>query len=138
VRWQSSWHFAEVEESVLHVGLWAPGADSEEKHEPARDIDAAVVDSLKVLDPKRPIRETDMLLTALRGRLMRQRAGSYTVGWEHNTAPRRIVARLVNATKALTSVIGPQRRDSSRSARQLLAGPYLRIEKPRTGKCGRA
>ena len=29
----------------------APGADSEEKHEPASDIDTVVVDSLKVLDP---------------------------------------------------------------------------------------
>ena len=33
------------------------GADSEEKHEPVSDIDTAVVDSLKVLDPHRPIRE---------------------------------------------------------------------------------
>jgi hypothetical protein len=37
----------------------APGADSEEKHEPVSDIDTAVVDSLKVLDPDRPIREAD-------------------------------------------------------------------------------
>src|SRR6478752_5587905 len=37
-----------------------PGADSEEKHEPASDIDIAVVDSLKALDPKRPIREADI------------------------------------------------------------------------------
>ena len=29
----------------------------EEKHEPASDLDTAVVDSLKVLDPERPIRE---------------------------------------------------------------------------------
>jgi hypothetical protein len=29
-------------------------ADSEEKHEPASDIHAAVVDSLKVLDPEWP------------------------------------------------------------------------------------
>ena len=29
----------------------APGADSEEKHEPASDIDTVVVESLKVLDP---------------------------------------------------------------------------------------
>jgi len=29
-----------------------PGADSEEKQEPASDIDTALVDSLKVLDPK--------------------------------------------------------------------------------------
>ncbi len=33
------------------------GADSEEKHEPARDVDTVVVDSLKALDPNRPIRE---------------------------------------------------------------------------------
>jgi len=36
------------------------GADSEEKREPVRDIDTAVVDSLKVLDPNRPIREADI------------------------------------------------------------------------------
>ena len=38
----------------------APGADSEEKHEPVSDIDTVAVDSLKALDPKRPIREADM------------------------------------------------------------------------------
>jgi hypothetical protein len=37
-------------------------ADSEEKHEPASDIDTAMADSLKALDPKPPIREADMLL----------------------------------------------------------------------------
>ena len=37
--------------------LRSPGADSEEKHEPVSDIDTAAADSLKVLDPKRPIRE---------------------------------------------------------------------------------
>ena len=37
-----------------------PDPDSEEKREPVRDIDTAVVDSLKVLDPKRPIREADI------------------------------------------------------------------------------
>jgi hypothetical protein len=36
------------------------GADSEEKREPVRDIDTAVVGSLKVLDLKWPIREADM------------------------------------------------------------------------------
>jgi hypothetical protein len=41
--------------------LKGPGADSEEKHEPASDIEIAVVDSLKVLDPKRPIREADIV-----------------------------------------------------------------------------
>jgi hypothetical protein len=35
-------------------------ADSEEKHEPVSDIDAVAVDSLKALDPKRPIREADI------------------------------------------------------------------------------
>ena len=37
-----------------------PSADSEEKHEPVSDIDTAVVSSLKVLDPNRPIREADI------------------------------------------------------------------------------
>ena len=37
-----------------------PGADSEEKHEPASDIDTAEADSLKVLDPEWPIREADI------------------------------------------------------------------------------
>jgi len=36
------------------------GADSEENREPVRDIDTAVVDSLKVLDPNRPIREAEV------------------------------------------------------------------------------
>ena len=40
------------------------GADSEEKREPVSDIDTAVVDSLKALDPRRPIREADMAKTA--------------------------------------------------------------------------
>ena len=38
-----------------------PSADSEEKREPAGDIDTEVVDSLKVLDPKGPIREADIV-----------------------------------------------------------------------------
>ena len=36
------------------------GADSEEKHEPASDINTALMDSLKVLDPEGPIREADI------------------------------------------------------------------------------
>jgi hypothetical protein len=36
-------------------------ADSEEKHEPVSDIDIALVDSLKALDPKPPIREADVI-----------------------------------------------------------------------------
>jgi len=35
-------------------------ADSVEKHEPASDVSIAAVDSLKALDPNRPIREADM------------------------------------------------------------------------------
>ena len=33
---------------------------SEEKHEPVSDIDTVTVDSLKALDPNRPIREADI------------------------------------------------------------------------------
>ena len=40
----------------------ALGADSEEKHEPVSDIDTAAADSLKALDPERPIREADVRL----------------------------------------------------------------------------
>jgi hypothetical protein len=36
------------------------GADSEEKREPVSDVDTVMVDSLKVLDPKWPIREADI------------------------------------------------------------------------------
>jgi hypothetical protein len=35
-------------------------ADSEEKHVPASDVDTVAVDSLKALDPDRPIREADI------------------------------------------------------------------------------
>jgi hypothetical protein len=38
----------------------ALSADSGEKHEPVGDIDTAEVDSLKALDPNRPIREADI------------------------------------------------------------------------------
>ena len=44
------------------------GADSEEKRGPVSDIDIAVVDSLKVLDPNRPIREADSLRTLIKRR----------------------------------------------------------------------
>ena len=47
----------------LRIPYWKGlGADSEEKHEPVSDIDTVVVDSLKALDPKRPIREADIPL----------------------------------------------------------------------------
>ena len=42
----------------LRIPWWKGlGADSVEKHEPVSDIDTVVVDSLKALDPERPIRE---------------------------------------------------------------------------------
>src|SRR6516162_4974292 len=56
----------------LRTPCWkGPGADSEEKREPASDINTCAVDSLKVLDPKRPIREADI---AQNGQLTRPRA----------------------------------------------------------------
>jgi len=49
----------------LRIPWWKGlGADSEEKHEPASDIDIVVVESLKALDPERPIREADVLQTS--------------------------------------------------------------------------
>jgi hypothetical protein len=38
-----------------------PGAHSEEKHEPVSDTDNCRVESLKALDPERPIREADIV-----------------------------------------------------------------------------
>ena len=53
---------AKIVPPVLEFRYWKGlGADSEEKREPVSDIDTAVVDSLKVLDPNRPIREADIL-----------------------------------------------------------------------------
>ncbi len=40
----------------------ALSADSEEKREPARDIETATVESLKVLDTQWPIREAGMVV----------------------------------------------------------------------------
>src|SRR5436305_5833037 len=45
----------------LRIPWWKGlGADSEEKREPASDINTRVVESLKVLDTNRPIREADI------------------------------------------------------------------------------
>ena len=45
----------------LRIPWWKGlGADSEEKRDPASDINTRVVESLKVLDPNRPIREADI------------------------------------------------------------------------------
>ena len=38
------------------------GAESEEKREPASDINTPEVDGLKALDPNRPIREVDLVV----------------------------------------------------------------------------
>ena len=53
------WTF-QLHSNYAFIGRKEPGlgADSEEKHEPVSDI--VVVDSLKALDPERPIREADI------------------------------------------------------------------------------
>jgi len=52
---------AQVVPPRLRIPWWkGRSADSEEKREPVSDIDTAVVDSLKVLDLKWPIREADI------------------------------------------------------------------------------
>jgi len=58
----------------LRIPWWKGlGADSEEKHEPVSDIDTVVVDSLKALDPERPIREADIPESKPAGRLRTNR-----------------------------------------------------------------
>ena len=60
----------------LRIPYWKGlGADSEEKHEPVSDIDTVVVDSLKALDPKRPIREADITLRTRYVRFVPARSG---------------------------------------------------------------
>jgi hypothetical protein len=43
-----------------------PGADSEEKRAPLSDMNTALVDRLKALDPNRPIGEADISLCQFR------------------------------------------------------------------------
>jgi hypothetical protein len=47
------------------LGAAGLGVESEEKREPASDIDTATLDSLKALDPNRPIREADSCSAAI-------------------------------------------------------------------------
>jgi hypothetical protein len=42
--------------------LEGPSDESEEKREPVSDINTATLDSLKALDPNRPIREADIAI----------------------------------------------------------------------------
>jgi hypothetical protein len=53
-------HSPDVRFGPKATGLVRLGAESGEKREPVSDIDTVVVDSLKVLDPRRPIREADI------------------------------------------------------------------------------
>jgi hypothetical protein len=58
----------------LRIPRWKGlGAESEEKREPVSDIDTGVADSLKVLDPRRPIREADIDQAGLTYRDLRAR-----------------------------------------------------------------
>jgi hypothetical protein len=63
--WTCRWCNGKADPKIVPPRLRIPywkglGADSEEKREPVSDIDTAVVDSLKVLDLKWPIREADI------------------------------------------------------------------------------
>src|SRR5262249_12499739 len=59
-RWSDGKADRKIVPPRLRIPYWKGlGAESEEKHEPASDIDTGVVDSLKALDLKRPIREAD-------------------------------------------------------------------------------
>ena len=70
-----------------------PGANSEEKHEPASYIDTALVDSLKALDPEGPIREADMPANGSfapeAAVLFRSSAMIANAGWIPNSKPQR-------------------------------------------------
>ena len=76
LRIDSTYGYKEIEVQIIG----RLGADSEEKHEPVSDVDTAAADSLKVLDPKRPIREVDISRTwpkrpDMRGYFLQRRLG---------------------------------------------------------------
>ena len=63
--WTCRWSDGKADPKIVpprpRIPCWKGlGADSEEKHEPAGDIDTAAVEGLKALDPGRPIREADI------------------------------------------------------------------------------
>jgi hypothetical protein len=100
--------------------------DSEEKREPASDIDTAIVDGLKALDPDRPIREADIaLMTKTKrdeqcGSLSRSARRTRDVcdrvtwslrgGWgrRHDRGDRRLLARNRCRKRQAVRVIGPE------------------------------
>ena len=76
LRIDSTYGYKEIEVQIIG----RLGADFEEKHEPVSDVDTAAADSLKVLDPKRPIREVDISRTwpkrpDMRGYFLQRRLG---------------------------------------------------------------
>src|SRR5882672_3585262 len=58
------------------------------KHEPASDVDTAVVDSLKALDPKRPIREADIGQSLTANRKTALGGGHAEISCAHKSAVR--------------------------------------------------
>src|SRR5271166_7039 len=74
------------------------GADSEEKHEPVSDIDTATVDSLKVLDPNRPIREADMSC-------WESQNGNYGISGQSDSASLRLYARELHYFRPLLGLV---------------------------------
>src|SRR6266480_3322567 len=84
----------------LRIPYWKGlGADSEEKHEPASDIDIVVVDSLKALDPKRPIREAAHIM------LLRLAKWSWLKAWAMKIARHRGMKKAIVALARRLAVI---------------------------------
>jgi hypothetical protein len=65
-------------------GESAPSADSEEKHEPANDIDTIAVDRLKAHDSKRPIREAGVVHESRHVRWLSRYGGFGTLPAAHH------------------------------------------------------
>src|SRR6478735_10647959 len=80
---------AEIVPPRLRIPYWKGlGADTEEKHEPASDINTEGADSLKALDPKRPIREAGSPLIVIATALACRRARSCQgMAWQGRSMP---------------------------------------------------
>src|SRR5882724_8021712 len=80
----------------LRLPCWKGlGADSEEKHEPASGVDTELVDSLKSLDPERPIREAHIAAVSELICLLSPCSHKQRVTWRGRLAAKRQNGRLL-------------------------------------------
>src|SRR5262245_31976146 len=99
----------------------APGADSEEKHEPVSDIDTVGVDSLKALDPEWPIRE------ATKSAWRSETSRSAITGREQMRQIEPLFDHLVGAQQSSMPAMGTLMRSKLNCGRRVIRAGWLTI-----------